>query len=501
MIYKKKLAEIADLLSSPITGDTSHTNDTIMRIEYDSRTAESGDIFVALTGERTDGHKFAHMAYEHGCRAFLCERDPGLPEDAAIVYVDNTRATLPILSAFFYDYPANRLTLVGITGTKGKTTTSLMLTEILNHAGKNCAYIGSNGVIINGEHTETVNTTPESRDLHHYFAKMVDSGVTHTAIEVSSQALAHNRVDGIPFDVRVFMNLSPDHTGKGEHKDFADYKAAKASFFTGADGTVVYNCDDTESPSVIAGHSDKAVLRSFGLGDDADYSASGDTLFRDDTALGIAFDCVCNGTHIPIRLNSPGSFSIYNALAAIACADILGVSPQVSAAALQSTFVQGRFQIVPGLSGRTFIVDYAHNGESLRRALTALREFSPKRLIVLFGSVGGRTEVRRRELATAASALADLSIVTSDNPDYEDPEKIIDEIVSYMDKSHPRVTVTDREEAVRLAVRLSLEGDIVLFAGKGHETYQLICGRKVPFVEADIIRDESSKIKSEANHD
>ena len=501
MMCKKTLREISEHLHSPIVGGEMHKDDAILRIEYDSRTVGGGDIFVALTGHKLDGHRFAPMAYNAGCRAFLCERDPGLPEDAAVIYVKNTREVLPHLSAFFYGYPADRLKIVGITGTKGKTTTSLMLAEILNRSGKNCAYIGSNGVVINGEHTDTVNTTPESRDLHHFFAKMVDGGVTHAVIEVSSQALAHNRVDGIPFAARVFMNLSPDHTGDGEHKDFAEYKAAKASFFTGAGGTIIYNSDDTESLSVIAGHAPDARLISFGLDSSADFYATGDELFRDETTLGIGFSCHHGGSTVGVRLNSPGSFSIYNALAAIACADTLGVSAEAAAEALRHTFVSGRFQIVPGLLGRTFIVDYAHNGESLRRALTALREFSPKKLTVVFGSVGGRTELRRRELAEAASALADMSVITSDNPDSEDPAHVCADIESYMDKNHPYVTIVDREKAVRFAVRNSSPGDIVLFAGKGHETYQLVNGQKLPFIESAIIRDECMKLKAEEQHD
>ena len=204
-VYKKTLAQIAQFLGSRISGGKSGCDNTpVYRIEYDSRKVISGDIFVCLTGHKSDGHKFAQMAYNNGCRAFLCERDPELPKDAAIIIVSDTRAALASLSAFFYDYPASRLKLIGITGTKGKTTTALLVASILNKNGKNCAYIGSNGVIINGKRTETVNTTPESRDLHHYFALMVDGGVEYAALEVSSQALAHHRVDGIDFAVKVF---------------------------------------------------------------------------------------------------------------------------------------------------------------------------------------------------------------------------------------------------------------------------------------------------------
>ena len=494
-VYKKTIKEIADFLGTKIICGKSDIGKTpVYRIEYDSRKAESTDIFVCLTGHKADGHKYAPMAYKNGCRVFLCEYKPELPKDAVILLVEDTRAALASLSAFFYDNPANKLQLIGITGTKGKTTTALLISSIFNKNGKNCAYIGSNGVIINGKHTETVNTTPESRDLHHYFAMMVDGGVKYAAIEVSSQALAHHRVDGINFAVKVFTNLSPDHIGDGEHKDFDEYRAAKATFFDGYNGNIIYNCDDPESLNVIKGHGDDAHIVSFGLDSEADFCGNGGELYRDSTTLGIEFLCNHAGDSNKVQLRSPGAFSVYNGLAAIASTEVLGVDVPHCASALADTSVMGRFEIIPGLPGRTYIVDYAHNGESMRRALTALREYDPSRLIVVFGSVGGRTQVRRKELAEAASALADFSVITSDNPDYEDPMAIINEIESHMAPNHPYIKIADREEAVRKAIQLSDEGDIVLFAGKGHETYQLICGEKVPFIEGEIIRNECSKI-------
>ncbi len=493
-VYKKTLYEIATFLGSCVRHGKKGSGDTpIYRIEYDSRKVESSDIFVCLTGHKADGHMYAPMAYRAGCRAFLCEYDPKLPNDASVIIVSDTRAALASLSAYFYGEPAKKLKLIGITGTKGKTTTALLIASILNKNGRNCAYIGSNGVIINGRRTETVNTTPESRDLHHYFAMMVDSGVQYAALEVSSQALAHHRVDGIDFAVKVFTNLSPDHIGDGEHKDFDEYKSAKAAFFDGYNGDIVYNCDDPESKSVISGHADEATLISF-ASEDADFCGIGGELYRDDTTLGIEFICRHGGKDTNVRLRSPGAFSVYNGLAAIASAERMGIDVPHAAAALADTSVMGRFEIVPGLTGRTFIVDYAHNGESMRRALTALREYKPSRLIVVFGSVGGRTQGRRKELAEAASALADFSIISSDNPDFEEPMDVINDIESHMAPSHPYLKIADREKAVRKAVRLAEEGDIVLFAGKGHETYQLVCGKKLPFIESDIIVDECKRI-------
>ncbi len=499
-VYKKTVNEIAEFLGTVAKSGKAGIGDTpVYRVEYDSRRAGTGDIFVCLTGHRSDGHIFAPMAYRAGCRVFLCEYKPDLPHDAVIITVPDTRAALAPLSAFFYGNPAKKLKLIGITGTKGKTTTALLIASILNKNGKNCAYIGSNGVIINGKRTETVNTTPESRDLHHYFALMLENGVEYAVLEVSSQALAHHRVDGIDFAVKVFTNLSPDHIGDGEHKDFEDYKNAKKSFFDGYSGTIVYNRDDPEAINIIGNCADSANVISFGM-DGADYLGIGGNLYRDDTTLGIEFSCSYCGATKNVKLRSPGAFSIYNGLAAIAAAQQMGVEISDSAGALAETSVMGRFEIIPGLSGRTFIVDYAHNGESMRRALAALREYSPARLIVVFGSVGGRTEGRRRELAEAASAFADFSVISSDNPDYEDPMNVIKDIEAHIAPNHPYLKIADREEAVRHAVRMSEEGDIVLFAGKGHETYQLIHGKKEPFIESDIILDECAKILHENIH-
>ncbi len=497
MATLKTLSELSDYLGVPFKGGKSNAgSDIIYRLEFDSRKVCEGDLFICLTGHNTDGHTYAQMAYSHGCRAFLCERNPGLPSDAAYIIVENTRKTLSSLSAFFYDFPAEKLTVIGVTGTKGKTTTALLISGILNASGKNCAYVGSNGVIINGKHTETTNTTPESRDLHHYFDEMVRSGVKYAAIEVSSQALAHYRVDNVPFAVRLFLNLSPDHIGSGEHTDFEDYKHAKSLLFDNCPGTVIYNSDDVNSLDVIKGHSDNAKLISFGLSENSDYYGTGGTLYRDTTTLGIDYVCHTKYKRYNVRLRTPGGFSIYNSLAAIACAASLGVNEEEAVRALSGISVTGRFEVVPALAGRTFIIDYAHNGESLRKALITLREYNPTRLITVFGSVGSRTFVRRRELAEAASAYSDYSVITSDNPDTEDPEHVITDIVSYMSNDAEYITIPDREEAVRYTVRTSSPGDIVLFAGKGHETYQLINGKKEPFCERDIILDECAKTEA-----
>lgn len=458
----------------------------ISAITYDSRAAGAGALFVCLVGARTDGHNYAAGAYQNGCRAFLAEHPLDLPADAAQVLTPDTRAALAVLGADFYGRPADKLKLLGITGTKGKTTVALLTAAILNASGVPCAYIGSNGVQIGTQHYATVNTTPESLELQRFFRLMVDAGIRCVAMEVSSQALAHHRVDGLTFAAAAFTNFSPDHIGPGEHADLADYKASKRRLFTEHDARVmVYNADDPVSDEMRAGFAGQQV--SYALENPADYRGGALRPFREDTALGLDFTCTHAGERTRVRLLSPGAFSAGNALCAMALCATQGVAAEQCAAVLAKTPVQGRFEVVEALPGRTFLIDYAHNGLSLTAALKTLREYKPKRLVCVFGSVGGRTQGRRQELAEAASRWADFSIITSDNPDFEDPDAIVADIAAHMLPGAQYTCITDRAQAVAAAVTTSQPGDIVLFAGKGHEDYQIIRGEKMHFVEREYI--------------
>ncbi len=494
MQIKKLFETIEYSLLQGISGE-------VTRIVYDSREAGADALFVCLPGAFADGHDYARGAYDRGCRHFLCQRRIALPEDACLAMTADTRSALAEISAVFYGNPAKKLKIIGITGTKGKTTTALLLQSILEKSGIPCGYVGSNGVLIDGRWSPTRNTTPESMVLQMYFARMVEAGLTHAVIEVSSQALEHNRVQGIEFDSCVFTNLSPDHIGKGEHDSFESYRAAKRRLFTEhACKYIVYNADDEAAPFMLQGVGCPKI--SFSVGQKtADFCAEELQLYRQDSSLGICFHCSSGGKIYPVTMCTPGDFSVHNGLAALAICSLYGVQPEAAAEILAESSVAGRFELVPGKPGCTFVVDYAHNGLSLQSALQVLRQYRPERLICLFGSVGGRTQSRRKELAEAAAANADLCILTSDNPDYEDPAAIVGEIAGHFPAGAPYVTEPDREKAVRMAVRMAQPGDIVLFAGKGHESYQLVSGQKLPFSERDIIKDECAALQEAAKAD
>ena len=458
----------------------------IKNIIYDSRKAESGVIFVCITGAVADGHRFAANAYEKGARVFVCEKPLVLPGDAIVFRKDNTRQALAALSAAFFDHPEEKLRIIGVTGTKGKSTICEMVRHILCENGIPAASIGTVGIRIGDTITPTGNTTPESYELFRIFAEMAEKGIRYAVIEVSSQGIKLDRIFGIRFFVAIMTNLSEDHIGGAEHPDFEDYKTCKKRLFERCEHAL-FNMDDPYADEFYAvGCAEK---QTYSIRKGADLSARSLIPTATEKGFGTSFMLSGMGTSADCFVPFPGEFSVSNALAAIAAAKLAGVAPTDAANALSSVRVGGRFETVSiGIPGATFVIDYAHNGESLSAALQALRVYRPQRLVVLFGSVGGRTEVRRRELGIAASQYADFSILTSDNPDKEPPLDIIADIEAHMNGA-PHTIIADRKEAIEYAVSIAREGDIILLAGKGHETYQLIDGKKVPFSERQILTD------------
>ena len=461
----------------------------IRRVTDCSSQADSESLFVCIRGCHSDGHAYAEEAYLRGCRAFLAEHCLSLPPDAAVLPVPDTRRALGLVACRFYGNPSRKLRVVGVTGTKGKTTTACLLAGILEACGIPCGYIGTNGIHYGGVHLTTRNTTPDALTLQKSLRDMQQTGCRAAVVEVSSQALKQHRAEGMQFDTVLFTNLSPDHIGRNEHPDFSDYAACKHRLFTdfGAK-TMIYNADDPYAAKMLRGTSAKAIF-SCSVQAPADYAAQAlQPVFRPGE-FGMQFTLLAKGSRVPCSLPLIGQGNVSNALLAAACADAcFGIPPEAAARLLRDVRIDGRSEVVPLPSGAVAVIDYAHNGVSLRQLLTNLREFHPARLICLFGSVGGRTALRRRELGQAAAELADLCILTSDNPGTEPPERIIADIAqAFKGNFPPYMCIPDRAEAIRAAVDLCHSGDILVLAGKGHERYQLIGNEKIPFCERELL--------------
>ena len=437
-----------------------------------SEKAAENTVFICIKGAKSDGHDYYLSAYRNGCRIFICEKElPSHPGMIQLITPD-TRIALALTSAAFFDYPEKEIKVIGITGTKGKSTVAYMLSHILNVSGHTAGTIGTCGTVINGMTAPTANTTPESIELFKSLRKMKDAGCEYAVIEVSSQAIMLNRIYGIRFFAAAMTNLYPDHIGKGEHPDFDNYKECKKRLFSRCDYAVM-NADDKYYNEFLS--ASNAAVSNYSINETSNVFTADGSLHTKFEYDGIRFD-------VPL----PGRFTVMNALCAVKLAGICGINAKTCAEALKDVSVPGRFEEVKTEIDARFIIDYAHNGESLREALSALRQTSPSRLVCLFGSVGGRTQIRRVELAEAAK-YADFCIITSDNPDFEPPENIINDIVSNIGET-PYIAIPDRERAVKYAVETAKKGDVILFAGKGHEKYQLINGEKLTFCESDLIK-------------
>ena len=459
----------------------------ISQIVCNSQMACENSLFVCIKGFTSDGHGYAGDAYGKGCRVFVAERELSLPDDAVVVICENTRKALALISAAYYGFPAKKLQIVGITGTKGKTTTALMLASIAEQNGLAAGYIGSNGVDFGDKHYKTGNTTPESIDLHRYFAEMVEEGIKAVFIEVSSQALYLDRVYGIDFFLTVFTNLAPDHIGAREHPTFEHYLASKKKlFFEYESEFSTYNIEDEHVNEMICGG---RFYNTFGLSKGHFY-ASDIQPFMENGELGVRFNAHVFNRSFPAKLHMAGEFNVVNAMCAINVAHRLDIQAEDSVAALENTFVRGRFEMVQTPLDAVFIIDYAHNGLSLTSVLETLRSYSPNRLWCVVGSVGGRTKGRRSELGEVASRLADVVVLTADNPDKEDVTSICEEMRNAFVRDVPCEIIPDRKEAIEYAVANAGKGDIVLFAGKGHEDYQVLAGmEKIHFDEREIVRE------------
>ena len=470
----------------------------IKDIAYNSSKCEDGYIFVAIKGETVNGHRYCKDAYERGCRVFIINDDIELGNDAIKLFVKDSRIALSKMSANYFGNPSKELKIIGVTGTKGKTTITNYVSEVLNSSGLNTGVIGTNGTFYNGISEKTVNTTPESYELHRIFRTMLDNGVKCVSMEVSSGGVMMNRVEDVDFDIAIFSNLSPDHIGPKEHPTFEHYLECKARLFTLAKHGII-NIDDEHSKEII----NKATcdIETFSILQNSNLMAKNIEYSKTIDSLGVSFTCHVDEEDFPCYICSPGEFSIYNALAVIAVCRYLDVEKEIMLNSLRQAKVNGRVEVLPVLPYATVIVDYAHNGVSLENILQTLKKYDHNRLICLFGSVGGRTELRRKELGDVAARECDLCILTSDNPDFEDPMNVISDIAKSFENSDCEYIVEpDRKLAIEMAIDIAKEGDMIVFAGKGHETYQLIKGERVPFSEKEIAMNAAKNVLAEKSY-
>ena len=453
-------------------------------IRNDSRKVQPGDLFFCISGAVSDGHKYVQDVAEKGAAVIVVEKPVAVPDTVTVIRVENTRYAMGMISSAFYGKPSEKLKVIGLTGTKGKTTTTYMIREMLERSGIKTGLIGTIEIMDGKQRIPANNTTPESMLLHKYLRDMVDNGCQAVVMEVSSQGLMLDRVVGVSFDYGIFTNLSKDHIGPNEHASFEEYRDWKAKLFTLCK-TGIFNVDDANAGYMMEHATCEKVT--YGEQADADYRAQDVELYREKGVLGIQYT-LCGKLEAKIVVDLPGEFSVHNSLAAIAVADLLQVSVADIQNILKEVKVRGRVEMIPISDAFTLMIDYAHNAMALESLLTALRAYNPKRLIPLFGCGGNRSRDRRFEMGEVSGTMADFTIITSDNPRDEEPLAIMDDIETGMKKTTGAyVKIADRKEAIRYAILHAKEGDVVVLAGKGHEDYQEIHGVKHHMDERELI--------------
>ncbi len=461
-------------------------NREITSLVYDSRKVQEGCLFVCIKGAVADGHAFAAEAAEKGATAILVQEEVEVPKGPAVIRTADTRYGLALASAAWFGHPAEEMKVIGVTGTKGKTTTTYMVKSILEHAGYKVGLIGTIEAIVGDRAIPANNTTPESYIVQDYFRQMADSGCQCVVMEVSSQGLMMHRTAGFTFDIGIFTNIEPDHIGPNEHSSFEEYMACKGRLFRQCRVGIV-NRDDRHWEQVTAGHT--CAIETFGFSEEADLRAVDARLVKEPGYLGVSYRA--RGlVDLEVEVDVPGKFSIYNSLTAIAICRHFQVALEDIQQSLKAAKVKGRIEMVKVSEDFTLMIDYAHNAMSLESLLATLKEYEPSRLVCLFGCGGNRSKLRRYEMGEVSGRLADLTIITSDNPRFEEPQAIIDDIKEGMAKTDGQyVEIIDRKEAIRYAISHGRPGDVIVLAGKGHEDYQEIAGKKYPMDERVLIQE------------
>lgn len=464
-------------------------NTNIEGIAYDSRKVVKNGMFVCISGTITDGHKYIDKAIENGANTIIVEKDVDAPLSVTIIKVKDSRKALATISKEWFENPTDKLKLIGVTGTKGKTTTTYMIKKILEEDGKKVGLIGTIETIIGDKRIPSNNTTPESYILQKQFREMVDAGIEYVVMEVSSQAFKMNRVYGIHFDYGVFTNLEEDHIGGNEHPTMDDYISCKSRLFQNCNIGIV-NSDADYLDKILKNHT--CSIRTYGLTDKSDIYGTNieRVLQKDEFGIKYTLNRKDINQTMNVYVDIPATFTVYNSLSAITTCLEIGVKEESIIKAMAKVKVKGRLEIVETPYDYMLMIDYAHNAMSLEAILKDVKQYNPNRIICMFGCGGNRSKVRRYEMGEVSSKLADLTVVTSDNPRDEEPMDIINDILIGVNKADGEyVTIPDRREAIKYCMKNGQPRDIVILAGKGHEDYQEIRGKKHHMDEREIISD------------
>lgn len=468
----------------------------ITGIESNSKSVKEGFLFIAIKGFVVDGHKYIQNAIEAGAVAVLIEegcdlKDIKVPENVTLIMHKNTREALAICASNFFGNPSKKFKLIGVTGTKGKTTTTFMIKEILEKAGHKVGLVGTIATYINGKkYADSDRTTPESLELQTIFNKMAEAGCEYVVMEVSSQSLKLHRVDGCNFDVALFTNFSEDHISEKEHPDMQDYFESKLKLFEKCKVGII-NADDLYALK-IPKRFPESKFTTYGIDNSCDVLAKDITI----TNSYVDYRVKITDKNERIKAGIPGRFSVYNSLAAICVAKRYGVSPEVIKEALEEVRVPGRSELINNKKELPIMIDYAHSPESLENILQAVKSYTRGKVISVFGCGGDRDKGKRPIMGEISGRIADYTIITSDNPRTEDPETIVKEIEEGIIKTKGSYEViVDRTEAIVAAIKMATKRDIIVLAGKGHEPYQEINGIKHPYDERIIVNEIINNMK------
>ena len=477
-----------------IAGDI---NIEITDLIYDSRKVTEGSVFFCIDGVVTDGHSYASQAVEKGAKALIVEHEVELNNadagnDVTIIKVESTRYAMALMSAEYFNNPSEEAVIIGITGTKGKTSTAFMVKDMIEKAGHRCGIIGTIGAFWGDTKIKTGLTTPESYVLQSLFRQMVDDGCEYIVMEVSSQALKMDRTAGVEFDYAVFTNFSPDHIADGEHATLDEYRECKEKLFSQCK-TGIFNLDDEVSDTFIR-HAGCDTIVTFGTTDEADVYADNVERWSKDGKLGIRYDMkgMFEGR---VALEIPGVFNAYNSLAAITICRLIGIDMGILTEVIEKVRIHGRVELVNVSDEFSVIVDYAHNEVSTRSVLETLKEYNPNRIICVYGGGGNRSKLRRYDMGEVTGELADLSILTCDNPRDEEIKDINNDIKIGLAKHDGKyVEIEDRTDAIEYALRNAEIGDVIILLGKGHEDYQEIKGVKYHYSEREAIMEAAARL-------